>query len=312
MSYDKNNIFAKILRGEISCRKVYENDHVLAFHDVNPQKKVHVLVIPKGEYVDLDDFNNKASDKEIAELSKAVTHVANLLGSKDKGYRVLSNIGSDGGSDMRSLAESDTFILVYPQGSCLNGGSHWNPCPVGGDNKSTSDDLGFVESIISEVSSQYKVNLERIYAAGYSNGGMMAYGLANYKSNLIAAVASVSGAMLDCTGPTSHPMPVLHLHGTSDGVLPYNGNSDWSSVQSTLGHWINFNNTTTIPTVNTDNSGGMTIEHYEYGQGDGSVSVEHYKYIGGDHVWFSSTFQGQNTSELVWNFVSRYDTNGLR
>ena len=222
------------------------------------------------------------------------------------------NIGSDGGSDMRSLAESDTFILVYPQGGCLNGGSHWNPCPVGGDNKSTSDDLGFVESIISEVSSQYKVNLERIYAAGYSNGGMMAYGLANYKSNLIAAVASVSGAMLDCTGPTSHPMPVLHLHGTSDGVLPYNGNSDWSSVQSTLGHWINFNNTTTIPTVNTDNSGGMTIEHYEYGQGDGSVSVEHYKYIGGDHVWFSSTFQGQNTSELVWNFVSRYDTNGLR
>ena len=140
----------------------------------------------------------------------------------------------------------------------------------------------------------------------------MAYGLANYKSNLIAAVASVSGAMLDCTGPTSHPMPVLHLHGTSDGVLPYNGNSDWSSVQSTLGHWISFNNTTTIPTVNTDNSGGMTIEHYEYGQGDGSVSVEHYKYIGGDHVWFSSTFQGQNTSELVWNFVSRYDTNGLR
>ena len=65
MSYDKNNIFAKILRGEIPCKKVYENDHVLAFHDINPQKKVHVLVIPKGEYVDLDDFNNKASDKEI-------------------------------------------------------------------------------------------------------------------------------------------------------------------------------------------------------------------------------------------------------
>ena len=59
MSYDKNNIIAKILRGEIPCKKVYENDHVLAFHDINPQKKVHVLVIPKGEYVDLDDFNKK-------------------------------------------------------------------------------------------------------------------------------------------------------------------------------------------------------------------------------------------------------------
>ena len=67
MSYDKNNIFAKILRGEIPYKKVYENDHVLAFHDINPQKKLHVLVIPKGEYVDLDDFNNKASDKEIIE-----------------------------------------------------------------------------------------------------------------------------------------------------------------------------------------------------------------------------------------------------
>ena len=215
-------------------------------------------------------------------------------------------------ADMRSLAESDTFILIYPQGSCLDGSSHWNPCPTGGDNKSTADDLGFVESMISEISSQYNLDMERIYAAGYSNGGMMAYGLAHYKSDLIAAVASVSGVMLDCTGPTSHPMPVVHLHGTSDGVLPYNGNTYYSSAQSTLDHWINFNNTTTTPTVSSDNSGGMTIEHYVYDQGDSLVSVEHYKYIGGDHVWFSSTFQGQNTSELVWSFVSRYDINGLR
>jgi len=215
-------------------------------------------------------------------------------------------------ADMRAVAESDTFILVYPQGSCLDGSSHWNPCPVGGDNKSTADDVGFVESMINEISSQYKVDMERIYAAGYSNGGMMAYGLANYKSDLIAAVASVSGVMLDCTEPTSHPMPVLDLHGTSDEVIPYNGSSYYSSVQSVLDHWINFNNTTTNPTVSSDNSGGMTIEHYVYDQGDSLVSVEHYKYIGGDHVWFSSTFQGQNTSELVWRFVSRYDINGLR
>ena len=215
-------------------------------------------------------------------------------------------------ADMRAVSESDTFILVYPQGSCLDGSSHWNPCPTGGDNKSTADDLGFVESTISEISSQYNVDMERIYAAGYSNGGMMAYGLANYKSDLIAAVASVSGAMLDCIGSTSNPMPVVHLHGTSDGVLPYNGSSDWSSAQSTLDHWINFNNTITTPTASSDNSGGMTIEHFVYDQGDSLVSVEHYKYIGGDHVWFSATFQGQNTSQLVWNFVSRYDINGLR
>ena len=215
-------------------------------------------------------------------------------------------------ADMRSLAEANTFILVYPQGSCLDGSSHWNPCPIGGDNKSTADDVGFIESIISEISSQYTIDMERIYAAGYSNGGMMAYGLANYKSDLIAAVASVSGTMLNCTGPTSHPMPVVHLHGTSDGVVSYNGSNDWNSVQSTLEYWTSFNNTISTPTINTDNTGGMTIEHYSYEQGDNAVSVEHYKYIGGDHVWFNEPYQGQNASELVWNFMSRYDINGLR
>ena len=103
MSYDKNNIFAKILKGEIPCKKVYETDYVLAFHDINPQKKVHVLVIPKGEYVDLDDFTSMASEKEIVELNKAISHVANLVGSKDMGYRALTNIGSDGGQEVPHL-----------------------------------------------------------------------------------------------------------------------------------------------------------------------------------------------------------------
>jgi polyhydroxybutyrate depolymerase len=215
-------------------------------------------------------------------------------------------------ADMRAEAEANSFILVYPQGSCLNGASHWNPCPIDGDNKSTADDVGFVEAMISEISSQYNLDMERIYAAGYSNGGMMAYGLANYKSDLIAAVASVSGTMLNCIGPTSHPMPVIHLHGTSDGVVSYNGSNDWNSVQSTLDYWTSFNNTISTPTIYTDNTGGMTIEHYVYGQGDNSVSVEHYKYIGGDHVWFNEPYQGQNASNLVWSFMSKYDINGLR
>jgi polyhydroxybutyrate depolymerase len=215
-------------------------------------------------------------------------------------------------ADMRAEAEANSFILVYPQGSCLNGASHWNPCPIDGDNKSSADDLGFVEALVNEVSSQYTIDLERIYAAGYSNGGMMAYGLANYKSNLIAAIASVSGSMLDCIGSTSHPIPVLHLHGTSDGVIPYDGSNDYSSVQSTLDYWTSFNNTISTPTINVDTTGGMTIEHYVYGQGDNSVSVEHYKYIGGDHVWFNEPYQGQNASNLVWSFMSKYDINGLR
>ena len=103
MSYDKNNIFAKILRGEISCKKVHENDYVLAFYDVNPQKKIHILVIPKNEYIDLDDFNKKASDKEIIALNKAITHVSTLLGANNNGYRALTNIGSDGGQEVPHL-----------------------------------------------------------------------------------------------------------------------------------------------------------------------------------------------------------------
>ena len=103
MKYDDNNIFAKIIRGEIPCKKIYEDEFVLSFHDINPQKKIHVLVIPKGEYVDLDDFNSKASDKEIVELNKAITYVSNLIGAKDKGYRALTNIGSDGGQEVPHL-----------------------------------------------------------------------------------------------------------------------------------------------------------------------------------------------------------------
>ena len=106
MSYDKNNIFAKILRKEIPCKKIFENDHVLSYHDINHQKKIHALVIPKGEYVDLDDFNQRASDHEIVALSKAITEVANILGiSVDigKGYRVLTNLSDHGGQEVAHL-----------------------------------------------------------------------------------------------------------------------------------------------------------------------------------------------------------------
>ena len=107
MLYDKNNIFAKILRGEIPCKKIYESKNVLAFYDVNPQKKVHALVIPKGEYVDLDDLNSKASEEEIIELIKAITIVAKKIGISDAvkggGYRSLVNVGENGGQEVPHL-----------------------------------------------------------------------------------------------------------------------------------------------------------------------------------------------------------------
>ncbi len=95
MAYDRNNVFAKILRGEIPCKKAYEDEYALAFHDIAPQAPVHVLVIPKGEYVSFDDFSAKASPEAAAGFYRAVQKVAAALGLGEKGYRVLSNVGPD-------------------------------------------------------------------------------------------------------------------------------------------------------------------------------------------------------------------------
>ncbi len=96
MAYDPNNIFARILRGEIPSRKVYEDEHALAFHDINPQTPTHVLVIPKGAYVSFDDFSAEASEAELIGFFRAVGKVARQLGLAEPGYRMLANIGHDG------------------------------------------------------------------------------------------------------------------------------------------------------------------------------------------------------------------------
>jgi histidine triad (HIT) family protein len=104
MSYDNNNIFAKILRGEIPCDKVYENDHALAFNDISPQAKVHVLVIPKGAYTDVDDFSKNASKDEIASLMQAVAEVCKItkvsLTEGGNGFRLITNTGPDGSQEV--------------------------------------------------------------------------------------------------------------------------------------------------------------------------------------------------------------------
>ena len=103
MAYDPNNIFARILRGEIPCKKVYEDAHTLAFHDIHPQAKVHVLVIPKGAYVSWEDFSAKASDAEIAGFVRAVGQVARDLGLVENGYRLIANHGADSHSEVPHL-----------------------------------------------------------------------------------------------------------------------------------------------------------------------------------------------------------------
>ncbi|HEX8262387.1 MAG TPA: histidine triad nucleotide-binding protein [Allosphingosinicella sp.] len=101
--YDDSNVFARILRGEIPARTVYEDDHALAFHDINPAAPVHVLVIPKGRYVSWDDFSERASAEEIAGFVRAVGHVAREQGLVAAGYRLLANVGINSGQEVPHL-----------------------------------------------------------------------------------------------------------------------------------------------------------------------------------------------------------------
>lgn len=103
MTYDPNNIFAKILRGEIPCKKVYEDAHVLSFHDISPQAPSHILVIPKGAYRDMNDFSQNASPEEITALFRAVGVIAKQEGLDEAGYRLISNCGANGGQEVPHL-----------------------------------------------------------------------------------------------------------------------------------------------------------------------------------------------------------------
>tara|TARA_E500000331_G_scaffold288799_1_gene284341 strand:+ start:164 stop:1036 length:873 start_codon:yes stop_codon:yes gene_type:complete len=212
-------------------------------------------------------------------------------------------------SNMRSLADSEDFILVYPQGTDLGGSSHWNAALNGGDNKSNTDDLGFVEALINKLSSENLIDNKRVYAIGYSNGGMMSYALACYKSNLIAAFGSVSGYMLQTECNPSHSIPLIKLHGTNDY---YDGGGVYNSVESTLNYWVNFNNIDSNSILETYNDNGTEIEFYNYQNQTNQIAVHHYKILNGEHIWFDFNFKSSNSNKIIWDFFSKYDINGLR
>lgn len=197
----------------------------------------------------------------------------------------------------------------------LDGYPHWNAGLESENNKSDADDFGFVEALINEISSNYKIDSERIYTTGYSNGAFMAYSLACFLSDKIAAIGSVAGTMMEETYSycnPSHPKAVINLHGTSDNIVPYGGGEGLKSIDEVLAYWMGVNNTITIPITNSTYDNGTTIDHFAYPNGDNEVAVEHYRIIGGGHVWFDITSEGSNTSRLIWDFVSRYDIYGLR
>ena len=222
-------------------------------------------------------------------------------------------------SDMRSIADTAGFILVYPQAlpDPNDGGStiltHKAPTTV--------DDIFFVEAMIDTLASQYSIDVNRVYACGYSNGGEFAFELACRLSNRIAAIGVVARSMfietLENCAPI-HPTGILTIHGTKDDYegITFAGITFYPSLEVVNNYWSNFNNTDATPTImelpNINTTDGTTVEHYSWSNGDGCVTIEHFKVINGGHDWPGSFGNMDiDASVEIWNFVSRHDINGL-
>ena len=228
-------------------------------------------------------------------------------------------------NDMRPIADTANFIAVYPQAAVdpTDGSNSWlHKTPT------THNDVNLIEAIIDTLSNDYNIDNDRVYACGYSEGGLFSYELGCRLNNRIASFASVSGSMLTESyrlnngfGSCSpiHPTAVLLIPGTSDGSFHsmYNGFQPYYlSVNEITTYWANHNNTAINPTVtavpNSNTSDGSTVEKRIWENGDNCVAVQELKVINGDHDWpGSSGNMDINASQEIWNFVSKYDINGL-
>lgn len=226
--------------------------------------------------------------------------------------------------DFRPVADTANFILVHPEGTMDNTGTtFWNAF---GSPSETVDDVSFLSALIDSIASEYNIDMNRIYSTGMSNGGFMSYKLACDLSYRIAAIASVTGAMLDPTflpcNPV-HPTPVMQVHGTADPTVPYLGSLGVLGVEAGVSYWANFNNCnstaieTAVPDI--DQTDGCTADHFLYSGGDQGSTVELYRVNGGGHTWPGSnpfitigvTNRDFSASAEIWRFFSQYELDVL-
>ena len=223
-------------------------------------------------------------------------------------------------SNFETQADEHGFILIYPQGTIYQptGETHWN---VGGwTSQSTTDDIDYIDSIIDYLDGNYRVNLNRIYSTGMSNGGFMSYVLACQLSHRIAGIASVTGSMTNQTFDecdAKHPMPVMQIHGAKDNTVPFEGNDNMKPIDDVMEFWVNYNacNVTPSETIIEDNDGdglGGTLSVYNGCMND--VSVELYYLDGLRHQWPSlkgTRVFDIDSASVIWEFFSKYNVDGL-
>lgn len=253
------------------------------------------------------------------ELRQYLTYVPEIYTSSGIARPLLFNFHGGSGSasgqvytaDFRPIADTANFILVYPQGTF---GSTWNSSlPTNPRTKMFVDDFGFVDAMIKKINSDYIFGIDttRVYATGYSNGADISLSIACVRSDKIAAVASVSGLLDRHTAENSNPLTVgvLSIHGTNDFSRPYEYGLDgyYFTIDELNTYWSSINGFLGQPQKETYDVAGLSVEHLKYGK-----MIEHYKVNGGDHIWLDITRDGFNTNQKIWNFLSRFDINGLR
>ncbi len=231
-----------------------------------------------------------------------------------------SNTSQESYGDFRPIADTANFILVHPNGTLdVNNNLFWN-C-FGG---STVNDVGFLSALIDTISANYNIDANSIYSAGLSNGGFMSYDLACSLSVRIAAIASVTGSMIyshknACAAV--HPTPVMQIHGTADGTVPYAGTASFLPIDSLVRFWAQFNNCSLTPVItpvpNISTTDGCTADRYLYNVGTNGSTVEFYRVLGGSHSWPGAPFNINVTnmdfsaSVVIWRFFRKYKLNLL-
>ena len=206
---------------------------------------------------------------------------------------------------LNNVADSENFFVVYPQGvGGEKGDSYWDP----GDssiNDIMENDVYFVRQLISILDNEYNINLSKVYATGYSNGGMMAYGLACSMGDVFSAIGVISGALLDTSCDQDFQSSVIIFHGIEDDVLPYYGNQDYRSISEVVDFWLNHNQIPeTSLTTASYNDGNILLEIYE----NDSNSVVLYTIQYGGHYWFVQQIGGLSPNQLLWNFLNNYSS----